>query len=384
MKKKDWFNMVAAVGAARPEIYIYDDIGMGGIYADEFVQQLNNLGNPSEIDVRISSRGGSVIEGVAIYAALARHPANIFMHIDGIAASIASLIMLAGNHISISNVSQIMVHQAATIAAGNADDFSSVVEQLNKVDAIIVAEYVRKTGKTTEEIQHLLKNETFMNADEALDLGFVDEVVTADGEPQASNSHKEVLAYLASLSSANKNKSHISSSAASAIAAMTASLSGGSDHRDHGKGEVMNKSELIAKLLEVGVDVTALEIQASQMGEVQTKLNAVTAEVTAMQQAMGKHSLDDVTASLVLLDETRALLEKDIVAHQRTLGVVADDNEATAQAKKELADMSLGALQAMNKPLAIAAKAKEDFKASDTDPETHQKRRTARKTKVQE
>ena len=377
-----WFEIKAAAIAAnqRPEIYIYDDIGMGGIYADEFIRDLNALGSVDAIDVRINSRGGSVIEGVAIFLALSRHPATIHVHIDGMAASIASLIMLAGNHIDMSEVSQIMVHQASTIAMGNADEMEAVVEQLRQVDAILVSQYMRKTGLSEAAVVGLLQAETFMNAEQAHAQGFVDTIVSPSGEPQAKTSHDDVMAYLASLSTAGK-PAQISPSAASALAHMTATLSDGSDHRDQGKGDVMNKSELIAKLKEVGVDVPALETQASQASDLQDKLAAAQGEVTAMHQIMGEHSHDDVAAALTLLDETRATLVDDIVAHQRVLGLVqADNQEAEAQAKAALDGMSISMLKGMEAPLKTAATAKQDFEVSPTAKQDQNKRRTARKT----
>jgi len=132
-----------------------------------------------DITVRINSPGGDVSAGVAIYNALNDYDGNVTIKVDGIAASIASLISMAGDKIIMLPGSMMMVHLPWSIAAGNANDMEQAVEMLKKTGESMVPIYVARTGQTTERINELLEAETWMTAQDAVDLGFADEAVEA-------------------------------------------------------------------------------------------------------------------------------------------------------------------------------------------------------------
>ena len=163
----------------RAEILIYEDIGdgwLGGISAKSFVEQLNGLNDITEIDVRINSDGGSVFDGVAIYNALVRHPANVTVHIDGLAASIASVIAMAGDVVNIARGAWLMIHDPWTVAGGTADDLRSQADLLDKIRAQLLDTYVIKTGMDSDKVSALMSAETWIPSDEALSMGFVDNI----------------------------------------------------------------------------------------------------------------------------------------------------------------------------------------------------------------
>lgn len=160
-------------------VYLYDAIDpWWGISAQEFVKELNNI-TADTIHLRINSPGGDVFDARAIKTALEQHKATVKVHVDGLAASAASFIMLAGDDIEIAQGGFVMIHKAWGIAFGNDDDMYATGDLLKKVDGQIVGDYERKTGKARDEIEQWMKDETWFTADEALEAGFVDSIFDA-------------------------------------------------------------------------------------------------------------------------------------------------------------------------------------------------------------
>ncbi|HEX7119137.1 MAG TPA: head maturation protease, ClpP-related [Longimicrobiales bacterium] len=165
----------------RAEILIYDEIGYDpffdvGIAAEDLVRDLSEI-EASQIDVRINSIGGVVFEGVAIYNALARHPAHVDVYIDGIAASIASVIAMAGDRIHIAANAHVMIHNPHGVVWGEAADMRKMADTLDKIRGSLVGTYARRTGQPAEKIEAWMDAETWFNAEEAVEFGFADEIV---------------------------------------------------------------------------------------------------------------------------------------------------------------------------------------------------------------
>jgi ATP-dependent Clp protease protease subunit len=165
------------------ELLIYGTIGGDmyddGITARDLKQQLDALGDVATIRVRINSPGGSAFDGVAIYNLLVAHAALVTVTIDGAAISAASLVAMAGDEIEIGHNALLMIHRAATVQFGTAEDMRSTADLLDKLDGTIVATYAARTGLEVDEVAELLKAETWFNADEAVEQGFADRVVEA-------------------------------------------------------------------------------------------------------------------------------------------------------------------------------------------------------------
>ncbi|WP_441395055.1 head maturation protease, ClpP-related [Bacillus sp. RE35] len=129
-----------------------------------------------KIHVHINSGGGSAFDGVAICNQLKQHSAEIIVHIDGWAASAASVIAMAGDKIIMPSNTMIMIHQASTFEYGNADLFEKTARDLRKIDSALVASYKKRFVGTDEELKQLLKDETWLTAEEAVALGLADEI----------------------------------------------------------------------------------------------------------------------------------------------------------------------------------------------------------------
>ncbi len=174
--KETWYSIKAA-GRGVAEILLYDEIGGWGISAQQFARDLKALGDVSLIHLRIHSPGGDVFEGMAIYNLLKSHPARVEGQVDGLAASMGSVILMASDTISIPENAMIMVHKPWGIQGGDADDMRRYAELLDKVESSLVQAYVAKTGKSEDEIKALLKEETWMTGREAVEAGFADQLI---------------------------------------------------------------------------------------------------------------------------------------------------------------------------------------------------------------
>ena len=169
-----WYE-IKAKKEGPAEIWIYDEIGYWGIGAKEFIIELNAIDNP-KIDMHINSPGGEVFDGAAIYNAIKRHPAEVTTYVDGIAASIASVVALAGKKVIMAENAIFMMHNPAGLVIGTADDMRKTADVLDKVRETMIGAYMTKSGKSDSEIKGLLDAETWMNADETKAAGFADEI----------------------------------------------------------------------------------------------------------------------------------------------------------------------------------------------------------------
>ena len=174
----NWYKIVNKSDKA--EIWIYEEIGQdfwtgGGVTAKNFQKELSAI-TAKQIDLHINSPGGAVFDGVAIYNLIKQHPANVTTYIDGIAASIASVIALAGDKVVMAANALYMMHNPSGMVMGTAADMRSLADVLDKIRGTMTGVYAAKSGQADSVISSLLDAETWMTADEAMEFGFVDEI----------------------------------------------------------------------------------------------------------------------------------------------------------------------------------------------------------------
>ncbi|ENX4521871.1 ClpP-like prohead protease/major capsid protein fusion protein [Proteus mirabilis] len=174
--QKSWFRMQAKEDQTA-DIYIYDEIGGWGISARRFTEDLISLGNLSHINLHIHSPGGEVFDGIAIYNQLKNHSATITVYIDGLAASMASVIAMVGDTVIMPKNAMMMIHKPWGVSWGDANDMREYADLLDKLENVLIPAYVAKTGKTTEEITAMLEQETWLDGDECVEHGFADKVI---------------------------------------------------------------------------------------------------------------------------------------------------------------------------------------------------------------
>ena len=184
-----WFRIQnraapTALAAAEADIYLMDEIGGWGVTAGEFVSALQQV-DAKKINLHINSPGGDVFDGVAIYNALAKHPAAITVYIDGLAASAASFIAMAGDEIIACRGSMLMIHDASGFCMGPAGEMRSMADLLDKVSDTIAGIYATRTGKPADGWRAAMLATTWYMADEAVAAGLVDRTEDVE-DPEAT------------------------------------------------------------------------------------------------------------------------------------------------------------------------------------------------------
>ena len=157
------------------EISIYDEIGDFGTSAKEFIEEVKSVGD-GDITLRINSVGGSVFDGLAIYNTLRSHSGFVSIKIEGLAASISTVIAMAGDSIEMSENGFFMIHNPFGKSAGEAGDMRKTADLLDKIKEEIMEIYSKRTSLTFGELSDMMDNETWLSSQEAMDMGFIDKI----------------------------------------------------------------------------------------------------------------------------------------------------------------------------------------------------------------
>ena len=184
------FYALEQSGNNETTVTLYDEIGAFGAGSKEFLADLGKLSG-QHIHLRINSPGGSVVEGTAIYNALRRHEGGLTVHIDAMAASMASVIAMAGEPVYMADNALLMIHNPWTVSMGESKDLRKEADLLDKLKVNLRNAYVRKTGINAEEIGAMMDAETWLDAVEAVALGFADAI--EEGVAAAATATPEML-----------------------------------------------------------------------------------------------------------------------------------------------------------------------------------------------
>lgn len=189
---------VRAAGDKSAEVLIFDVIGADffgeGVTAKRVKQDLDALGEVDDITVRINSPGGNVWDGLAIFNMLKEHPAEVHVQVEGLAASAASFIAMAGDLITMGEGSMMMIHNPATLAWGDGDALRKAADMVDKVEQQTIDIYSRRTGIDAKKIDDMLAAETWMTDAEAVELGFADERTAERAVPKPAASWDKLVA----------------------------------------------------------------------------------------------------------------------------------------------------------------------------------------------
>jgi ATP-dependent protease ClpP protease subunit len=179
-QRNDWYRIKNQVDGPT-QIHIYDEIGYFGVGAGDLIRDLADVQGP--IEVHLNSPGGEVFDGIAIYNALLARK-DVTVYIDGLAASIASVIAMAGNPVLIARQAQMMVHDGFAQAIGNAQDLRDLAELLDRTSNNIASIYSDHTGKPINYWREIMRAETWYDASEAIDTGLADRMIdNGSGRP---------------------------------------------------------------------------------------------------------------------------------------------------------------------------------------------------------
>lgn len=189
MKKTNqkFYDFVVSEDKKTADLYIFGDIIAWrwfeeDVSAGSFQKDLEAIGQVDTLNVHINSCGGDVFEGIAIYNLIKNYNAVKNVYIDGIAASIASVIAMAGDNIYMSNTSVMMIHNCWTWASGNAEDLRKTADDMDKVMQAIRNAYLSKVNIDEDKLKQLLDDESYLLADECIEMGFCSEIIEYDEE----------------------------------------------------------------------------------------------------------------------------------------------------------------------------------------------------------
>jgi len=171
---KKWYNIQNKAGETA-DIYIFDEIGTYGVTAQDFISDIKDL-KDTPINLRINSIGGDVFDGMAMYNVIKKRGAKTTVYIEGIAASIATIIALGADEVVMAENSLFMIHNAWGGAMGEAKDMRKTAATLEKISDELTDIYMKKTGLSYEVLAEMMDEETWLNAQEAFDYGFVDTI----------------------------------------------------------------------------------------------------------------------------------------------------------------------------------------------------------------
>jgi len=172
---RTWFSIQAKAESDQADVLIYDYIGWGGVTAADFAKELKAV-SAKTINVRINTPGGDVFDGLAIFNSLKAHGAAIHVTVDGIAASIGSIIAMAGDHITMGESAFMMIHNPWAVTIGNAADMREMAATLDKIGASLAGIYASRAGVTLDAAQVWMNAETWFTAEEAKAAGLADTV----------------------------------------------------------------------------------------------------------------------------------------------------------------------------------------------------------------
>jgi ATP-dependent protease ClpP protease subunit len=189
----DWWKIGNADGD-RAEVFLYgyigDDYYEEDVTAASFTKALRGITAPA-IDLRVNSPGGAVFDGIAIYTALLEHPATVDVYVDGVAASAASFVSMAGDTIAMQKPAKMMIHDASGIVLGNAADMQAMADLLDELSDTIAGIYADRAGGLTATWRDAMKAETWYSAAAAVEAGLADRVANDTTETGPDDRHNQ-------------------------------------------------------------------------------------------------------------------------------------------------------------------------------------------------
>lgn len=180
----NWYQIKASADGNAAEVFVYDEIGGWGVLAADFVRDLQAI-DADTVNVRISSPGGSVFEALAMHASLRNLEAKVNVIVDGLCASAATVVAMAGDAISTAPGSMWMVHDALGTVQGNASDMQQMADLLDKTSANIADLYASRAGGEAKAWRTTMQAETWYTADEAVSAGLADGLTESTKAPTA-------------------------------------------------------------------------------------------------------------------------------------------------------------------------------------------------------
>ncbi len=287
----NWYNIKNSSDNTS-EVVIYDEIGSWGVDSKTFIEEIKNI-STNNVTLRINSPGGSVIDGLAIHDAIKRMPQKVTTRIEGLAASIASIIALGGDEVTMSENSLFMIHNVWGGETGGADDMRKAADLMDKMTDRLVNIYVSKTGKSEEEIRAWMDAETWFDSNEALEAGFInyiEEPIALAAKFDIEKLNYKNKSLVVDMFNSNKKikmekqfedlKNYISDLFASKANKVE-------------EVKILDNDEVVAKISELETAIAESNDSISELtaslGEKETNIIALSDEVTKLEEKLAKY-----------------------------------------------------------------------------------------------
>jgi ATP-dependent Clp endopeptidase proteolytic subunit ClpP len=300
-RRKDKFHRERFYASSEADLLIYGPIDEFELSAKDVNNRLVAIGSQDPINVRINSGGGSLFEGLAIYNMLSTQEATVNVMVEGVALSIASVIAMAGDHVAMAENALMMIHDPRAGSWGESSDLRKQADVIDKAAEQLRATYMARTGMDEDQLKAMMAAETWMTAKEALELGFIDEVVPAKKVVARFDPDKYDVPedYCELVAGANVEGKDLSSSADDQIP----------------KGFEMNQ-ELRAKLVALGMDESLSDEDAQKWmltnwSKLSLEAKGSTQSKEPPKQKDGDFDLDKVVATVTdIVDQRQAAKDK--------------------------------------------------------------------------
>ena len=310
--KQSWYSINAKDTEQYADVYLYDEVGNYGVSAKDFVNDLKLL-KGRDIYLHINCVGGEVFDGMAIYNTLKKYKGKVTAYIEGIAASMGSIIPLAADEIIMSENSLYMIHNAWGGAMGEADDMRKTATLLDKLSSEIANIYTKKTGLPLSQIEDMMDEETWFNSEEALEYGFIDRISDAvmvaakyDISKFKNKTQKEIVNQLNNNKKSKTMTEELKSWFGTKVEEIVAAVRGGVDKTEVSEvnvilsdnEEISNKfSELESKITEVN---TLSEAKDNEITELKAEVERLTSKSHAKGTEIKTESDPEVVKEEVL------------------------------------------------------------------------------------
>jgi len=316
--KQSWYSINAKQTDKFVDVYLYDEVGSYGVSAKDFVEDIKLL-KGKDIYLHVNCVGGEVFDGMAIYNTLKKYKGKVVAYVEGIAASMGSVIPLAADEIIMSENSLYMIHNAWGGAMGEAKDMRKTATLLDKLSSEIANIYSKKTNLPLSQIEEMMDEETWFNSEEALQYGFIDRVSDAvmvaakyDISKFKNKTQKEIINQLNNNKKSKTMTEELKSWFGAKVEEIVAAVKGGVDKTEVSEvnviladnEEISNKlSELESKVVDVNALSTSKDEEITELKNTVDSLNSEIEKLNNKSNAKGTEISTDSDPAVVEVKE---------------------------------------------------------------------------------
>ena len=351
MSNKTWYQIKAKADKPKSaDISIHDEIGLWGVSASAFMRDLRGMGELDEINLSIHSPGGDVLDGWAIYNAIKNNKARVTARVEGLAASMASVILMAADTVEIPENAYIMIHNPWGLAVGDAEEMRDTADLLDKLGNGLVNAYASRTGNDEDEIREMMSAETWMDGKEAVERGFADKLIGAVALSARAFDSRKFKMTPKSLQANSETAPEVApvDETANAPVEPIAPVDADAETEVEPQAPEVEVTEPQAKsllsrftaLFGGETDETLKAALSAKDGEIlaaKTEIDALKAQVAALEPKA--KAFDEATAEIARLEAERQTAEAKAAAQVASLGFTPESERSLPDAETDRGDI---------------------------------------------